>query len=328
MFLVVILAVIVGLVLLYIYVSRREPGESVNYAINLGGEQGDDLSWGRVSLSGITGKDEFYEVEVYKSEPYELDEVDEVVVGLNFGSSSPEEVLEDEFYTWSSLSEGTGSYNLKTGDFFFESTDSLRLREIERGYIDEDTAVEYFGEFVKQYLGLETDIEAVAEDTGVNINITGEFVVNGYSIVSAVNQRNNVSAVFTKGGNLVSLFISLTRFSKSDSSVRVMGIPDLKKYIKGSAYPKESFVNIIPSDDYDCPDYDCFSSYSAADITDVIINSASVVYYWNPTKSGDVLPTYELEGEGVYIDEDENVSEVSVIVYANAVDPSQIYLPD
>lgn len=106
--------------------------------------------------------------------------------------------------------------------------------------------------------------------------------------------------------------------------VKIVPFDNLASYIQVNNYPKEAYVYNIASDQK-CTDEACdpYGLDAVDTFQEAIIKDASLVYYFSQNSGSNVLPAYRLEGNGSSSD-GTTLRNVFVVIYANAVDPSQI----
>ncbi|MBN2100853.1 hypothetical protein JW710_03090 [Candidatus Dojkabacteria bacterium] len=318
--------VIVIAVIYYIIYRRQQEDTSGMYVTTLRSGTESDLDWGETDLANLYGDDQTSNIPQYVAEVYSVGHIEEILSKLGISGVNPEILSDGDLYHWSSGSTSV-TYTVKTGDLIVESSTGIRLSEIEQAYVSSKNVGPYFEAFLSEYLDVDENLVYEVEDTGGNFRITGTVKLSDYRVIHSINKNEMFNVVFDEGGDLVSMAVSLAEFSKGDEDLILVSINELKSYLVYGNYPREDFISVDSSYEKECEVSDCYPEFRSEDVKNMIFDEVSIVYYFDPANPDDVLPVYELSGVGV-VSDGENDFEVSVKVWANAVDPERIIIQD
>ena len=317
--------VLVVLVISLISFSGKNPGETVQFVSPFSTDQSFGTGWGAVDFSGVAGDQETVELPVHSSEVFAVDEVQVIVEKLGMGTATRTVSEDGAYYSWSRGEEFV-QYNSETGDLVVNMS-AVSLNEITDTSFSSRVVEDYFVEFVRVYITNEQSISAVSQVQGSFFDVSGTWELDGYPTVRKYGQNYSVIARFDRSGNLVSLYASLYHFSQQDTMVEVVSLRELKSMVSFNNYPKEAYIDIVPSGDYDCgEECDPYGWDTVGGFQGAAIKDASIVYYYSPEDKSDVIPVYRLVGEGT-AGVGTEIADVSVVIYASAIDPSQIIIP-
>ena len=306
-----------------IYFTEDGGGDKV-YDVPIGFEEESDYNWGDVDISSSANKPSGRKLPVYWGAKYDISEVEPMVKSFGF-TGEPEISGDGVFYAWV-RGEEFARYSTITGDLSIYSS-AIPLSEIQKGYFDDENIEEYFGQFMSEYIGLGLDYQYEYERGGSSHQFTGSWFLQDHPVVYVGGQEYSFIVKFDNSGDLQSLYVRLMRVSETDEKVQLVSLSDLRSYIRLEGYPKEAFVDVVPegSDCNEESDCDPYGFYLAEDGFDVAsLTDVSFAYLYDFEGEGDIVPIYRLEGEGRATDENGTSREISVVVFANAIDPSRI----
>jgi hypothetical protein len=261
----------------------------------------------------------------YKADLYEVEKVKTFISRLGI-YVDPQMRNNDQLYFWETET-GRASYSLQSGLLKVDDSTGLKLEDIERGYIDEESVKDYFEQFEDLYLEYAEEYEFEVSENGNMFQVQGTLKLQGYDVVAQNDRIDLFSVVFNEGGDLVSMSAVLVDFRQIAQEVDLVEVDALKNLIKQNSYPRSEFIQVIPGSQAKCNDYHCMYDVEMDEIQNIVFDEAQIKYYLDSTTSESVLPVYELKGKGRYYDEiEEATHDIVITVYANAVDPSKLYV--
>lgn len=280
---------------------------------------------GMVDMTGVDDDKEVVSLPVYSFEVFPVENVQEIVEQLGMGSV-PRTVSDDGIYYLWENGDDFIRYNIKNGDFIVNSA-PISLNEAMETNFSSQTAEEYLTEFVREFLSSDLSVNPRSEVQGSFTEVKGSWNIDGYQFIQKYGQADSVIASFDRNGSLVSLYASLVTFTSSDTTVELVSIDELKSYVSFNNYPKEAYIDIVPENTTECGEecdpygFDGMSSFDNATISEV-----NIVYYVSTNTENEILPVYQLIGEGTSTTDNGTIP-VSVTIYASAIDPSLIIIP-
>lgn len=316
--LLVVLVVVSAIYAIYTKIQKT----SGTYVSTLTNSSDSRVSWSNVDLINVEGEDYPDQLPVYNAEIYTLDDVQEILRKLGVGSANRTGPVDARLYTWT-LNNGYATYDLNSGDFVLE-TDAIRLSDLEEKTLNSSNALSHAQEFGQVYLGLENTLTGTVRESAGNFKVEGSWLLGVYELVLSSNKTSTIAVVFSPDGSLISLNALLVRTIESDRSVQLAEFTELQEYFKYNSYPKEAFWQISAGTN-DCTGYDCYLG-SSGELQSVDVSEFTLVYYYNPSVSAELLPVFKLTGTGVAIDSYGVTSQVDVTVFANAIDIEKIIL--
>lgn len=320
-----LLVAIFLLILIGIYVFGFEGSGEDDYHVSVLDPSEEGSSLNNLSTSGAESQVSVDNAPVYSASIFEESDVESIVLDLGFSAFHEVTSTQEMYKVWQ-RGDDYARYNTETGDFVV-SSDPIRLPEIERGYVTEESMVSYFEEFAETYLGIPYDLLISVEPEGSGFRVVAQVVLQDLPVVYAHGQEYALSAKFTEGGDLTDLYANLVEFNETSETVELISTSDMLSYLQLGNYPQESYINIEPSSGSSCETCDPYGFLSPSDFETGTIERVDVVYYYNRNTSTAVLPVYKLTGDGYATDLNDNSRKVSVTIYANAVDPSRIIIP-
>jgi len=296
-----------------VYVSPLQTNESGSGA------------WKNVDIDLGQGETGIESLDVYSSTVVSNGRIRSIVEDLGFNTQT-EQISDDGVYISWGTDENFARFNTLSGDLVINAR-PIKLAKIERGYIDMDILGEYARQFINSYLQTDHEVTLTTEEIGSGFDVQGSWLIDGYSVVEPHGQGYSFSISFNKGGDLVALYARMVSFSKGDQTVGLVSVRDVREYIASYTYPKEAYLDISTSSVDTCEDCDPYALYTLEDFENANISEVQIVYYYDLSLSNDVLPVYKLTGTGRVIDEKGKSHNVVITIYANAVDPSKIVIP-
>lgn len=312
----------------YLYLKDRvNPETKEKYPVNLDTTQEVLHNWDAVNMSGDIEDTGIDRLHVYTAESLGIEKVRDLVRDLDFVMNS--EVVSDNgrFYTWTKARD-SAQFDTVTMSFA-AVTSGVKLKRLNARSLDQDSVIEYFNEFMSEYINIGQDTRVTAERSGDVYEVHGTWLVDGYPVVGPYNQEDMIIVRFNDIGTLLSISMTLSEFDISEGFVSLVSIPDVLSYVRATSYPKEVFLSKKAGSDQGCASEGCIDfELSALDgFTEAMINSAQIVYLFNPYDSMETLPVYQLRGSALVRGEDGSLISADITIYANAVDPSQIIIP-
>jgi hypothetical protein len=320
---VIIIGIIVILILAIsiMSLSREEEEPLSKFESPFSSDQSFGEGWGSIDLTTTIGGSERSSLPVYSAQPYDIEDVYDIVVSLGMGDENPQHSENEPYYSWSRGEEFV-RYNEDTGDLVVNA-EAIPLDEDMDVSFSSQNAEQYFRAFVETYLDSKVDTSTSVQTNGSFFDATGVWQLGGYPVVLKNGQDYSVLASFDRNGNLVSLYASLIRFRQENSSANIIDLDELRSYVLLDTYPKEAYADIIVSGAECAEDCDPYGWDSIDNVEGVVIQEADIVYFYSQKAGSSVLPVYRLTGEGMST-EDSTTQRVSIVIYANAVDPAQI----
>jgi hypothetical protein len=311
----------------YLFLKDRiDTGTGEAYPVNLDTRQEVMHNWDAVNTIGDIDDIDVKELDVYTVGSMGIEKVRDLVRELDFVMSS--EVVSDDgrFYSWTK--GGDSAQYDSVAMSFVAVTSGAKLEKLEPRSLNRDSVIEYFDEFVSEYIENGQNSLVTAERSGDTYEVRGTWLVDGYPVVGPYNQEEMIVVRFNDIGTLLSISMSLAEFSVSDDSVSLASIPEVLSYLRAGSYPKEAFLSQKAGSGQGCSTEGCIDfEVSALDgFTEATIDEAQIVYLLNPYDSSDVLPVYQLRGSALVRGEGTSVN-ADITIYANAIDPSQIMIP-
>lgn len=311
----------------YLYLKDRSNSETKTvYPVNLDTTQEVLHNWDSVNMTGSI-EDDVDLLDVFSVESIGIKRVRDLVRDLGYDMGS--EVLSDSgrFYTWSN-ERNSAQYDSVTMKFS-AVTSGVRLGKLSPRSLNQDSVIEYFNEFLSEYVGIGQDFRVGVEKKGDVYEIRGTWLVDEFPVFGPYNEEDLILVQFNDIGTLLSISISLTQFTMSNELVNLVSVPDMLSYIRARSYPKEVFLTQQVGSDQGCSDEGCidFEISSLDGFIEATIDDVRIVYLCDPYSSQDVLPIFLLRGNALILDENDMPISAEVTIYANAVDLSQISIP-
>ncbi len=326
LFILAVASVVIATIYMVISGQQTEPQQTGYYENPFEESAENTLNWKEVRVTSPDLGVNKLELSSFKADIPDKDDIETVLARFGIVGIEPEE-LQDGVYSWSVNENTVANYTETTGALSINSVNGLRLKDIERGYIREEDVGEYFEEFVEFYFEWDTDFEYRIDKNGDYFRVSGTWFIEEYKVVGSGQKEDLFVVVFNEGGDLVAMHVTPIDFKKQQDKVDLVDIEGIKEYLHYSSYPKSEFIDIVSDTETECSDYDCYYNYDPREIDDIVINEAEIVYFFNAEAPESVIPVYKLTGRGGIFDEDDKEQrEVSVTIYANAIDPAKIVL--
>lgn len=317
-----VFSVIVVLILSILF--RKETPERMAYPAPFSAEQSGEHLWGNVKVSE-DDVESGRTVPVYHASEFDRDMRDAIVSKLGFSGVTEERSGDGVYYLWT-RGESFVRYNTVRKELDYNG-DPILLPALGRVTLTADTAGAYFEHFSEEILGISSSFSTNVTQAGSSFTVSASPLLGDIRVVNGGNREYPIIAQFSEDGDLLSLSAQLSTFRDTGDTVGLVPGDDLAEYIRTQSYPKEAFLDSISSGDPLCETSDPYGLYSLDSFTDAVISDIEVVYYYDPLAGADVLPVYRMVGSGTVVDEESVTHPVSVVIYANAVEPSRIVLP-
>lgn len=311
----------------YLYFKEDWSGSEGSYPANLSTTQEIDHNWQNVSTIGDVDNITVKELGVYDAKGLDIDGVRDLVRELEFVMSS-ESVTDDErFYSWSRQRD-TAQYD-SLGRSITVSTSGVKLEKLESRALDQESVLEYFSEFMSEYIGIDQEYSVRAERKGDVYQVSGTWLIGGHPVVCAYNEEDLISVRFGALGTLESISMYLVEFEETDGIVQLVSVPDALSYVRAQAYPKEIFLEAMPGSEQECSSEGCleYDLTGLDGFTSLTIDTSQIVYLFSQYASTDVLPVYQFRGDAVVPYEGSGIETMNATLYVNAIDPAQVTIP-
>lgn len=329
---IVLSVLFVCIVILGWYLWKQGDQDSIDDDIRVGvplqTAQDTSYDWGSIGFTTTIGDTDTMTLPIYKVVPIKVDDMVSIVADLGFSGTGSNEGG-GVYRFWGNDSE-YARYDLQTNTLNVESP-GIRLSRIDRGTSMSSGMETYVEEFITTYLGIESPVSLSVSKSQDGYMVNGYWRVGMYDVVQAHGKEYSLIAEFSMSGDLCALSLDGTTFKDTGRTVDVISRTVLERYVSLDTYPKEAYIHTLVTSDSTCEEdesCDPYALYTFDGFTKATIHTASIVYYYDSLEGlSEIVPVYRLEGSGTATDDDGRVHDVTVTIFANAVDPSQILLP-
>jgi len=254
----------------------------------------------------------------------ELTEIDvpkegKILKVIGFNTNDFESFVKN-FYKFNLETNFTEDFSVQFNDrdfiFFYPSTGVASVIH-EKGLPLEDSidSEESLQSFFDEYFGIK-EIKSLSNSrTNTGIEYKGRFVLHDVEIGSSYLEGNAFIIEVNNRGYIVNISILLINESVVQKS-HYLPLADITNLVRNQKYPKKMGKNIIENRYYEQPSPYILSDYYA--------KQYELIYVYNDSNNGYILPTYLVKGDGRIKDSYNEQYWSEMEFFYCAIDPSYL----
>ncbi len=173
--------------------------------------------------------------------------------------------------------------------------------------------------FFIEYLDIEKISLTNSEESNGGVTYSGQYILKGIAIGSSALNGEAFIIKTNDNGEIINMLLLLIK-EESLEEYQYMPLMSLNKLVLNGLYPRMITSNEIEERYYNKPDSYEFKEY--------FVDKISLMYIFNDSSNGYILPTYKLEGEGLVVTKSNEKYWTVTDLFICAVDPSYLTIQE